>query len=333
MSDFFNRVRNVASGRPASSGVGTGGQIEPQVPPLKIEPKMSSPAPAPASVASGPPDILGIGPSVLQLAEFAAHAGTQTPLSLGILGPAGAGKSFALNRLLADISAYAAAATRQPGSPFIAQIAVARVDAAAPGEPATRIAAALFEALQQPGPDGRTYPALAEEASDAVTDPAEAARIARERLADARRRLDSEREALQEMNSRRVRVAESVLYEASGSRIDAHARTNRAKIESRLRGFGFTSGDPVATYKDLVRDVAENGGFIGRVRACLRALWGFRGQTRLIVYALIFFAIAWGIGEAQATRETWLGWLRSYEQMKTTAAWIEAHIGWLATAK
>ncbi len=339
MTDFFNRVRNVASGRPASA--------EPEFGAVQREPQFragqSNTEAANSNTSAGgnaqtalpdcAPDLLGISPAVRRLAETIAHSATSTPLAIGILGQAGAGKTFALNRLLANIAAFASSAARTPGSPFVAQTVIARVDAAGPGEAATRIAAALFEALHRAGPDGRSYPALAEEASEAVTDPVEAARIARERLSDARRRLDSEREALQEMNGRRNRLAESVLYEASGSRIDSHARANRASIESRLRGFGFTSGDPVATYKDLVRDVAENGGVTGRVRACLRAIWGFRGQTKLIVLALIFFAVAWGMGELQTTRTSWLGWLHGQEALKPATTWIENNIAWLATAK
>ncbi len=338
MTDFFTRVKNVASRRPASAEPELGAaQRERQIAAMQLEvsPANSNARATNAAAANtgNLPDLLGISPAIRRLAETIAHSATAPPLAIGILGQAGAGKTFALNRLLADIAAFASGAARSAGSPFVAQTVIARVDAAGPGEAATRIAAALFEALNRAGPDGRSYPALAQEASEAITDPVEAARIARERLADVRRRLDSEREALQEMTARRNRLAESVLYEASGSRIDSHARANRASIESRLRGFGFTSGDPVATYKDLVRDVAENGGILGRVRACLRAIWGFRGQTKLIVLALLFFGLAWGMGELQTTRPSWLGWLHGQEPLKPATTWIENNIGWLATAK
>ncbi len=344
MSDFLARVRNVTTGRTAPDH---GEAPEPHVPPLLMDPPAAPavehtqvlirkpPKPEPAAAVQTPAnaDLLGIAPAIRRVAELTAHAATKLPVTIGILGHAGTGKSFALRRMLDDIAAFAAGASRTASSPFVRHAVIARVDAAAPGEPATRIAAALFEALQNPAPDGRTYGALAEAASDAATDPAEAARHARERLVDARRRLDSEREALQDLNGRRLRIADSVLYEASGSKIDAHARAKRNSIESRLRSFGFISGDPVATYKDLVRDVSDKGGATGRFRATFRALWGFRGQTKLIVLAIIFFAIAWGIGEAQASRETWLGWLRGYDSLKTPTAWIESHISWLSIAK
>ena len=347
MSDFLNRVRNVAAGRPASDEHGQSElprdtQIvaphhDPNAPHAQALIPAAQPLPQAHAPAGSPPqpqaDLLGIGAAARRLAEIAAHAGTQTPLALGLVGQAGSGKSFALNRVLADICAFAAGSAKTQGSPFVARLLVARVDAAASGDPAAQIAAALYDALHRPAPDGQTYPLLAEEAAAAATDPAEAARLARERLADTRRRLDSEREALRDMNSRRARLAENVLYENAGSRIDAHARVNRNSIESRLRGFGFVSGDPVATYKDLVRDVAENDGIGGRIRAGLRAMWAFRGQTRLVVLALVFFAIAWGLGYAQSTQGSWLGWLKGQETLKSVVGPIEANVGWLGLAR
>lgn len=335
MTDFLNRVRNAATGGSANSAPDGEALREPLVPPLTIDPPAAPVAPHPPRTPAASPqdDLLGVGASVRRFAEFAAHGATQTPLTLGILGQAGAGKSFALNRLLRDVEGLASGASRQGSSPYVGQLVIARVDAAASGEPATRIAAALFDALHRPAPDGRTYPALAEEAAEAVTDPAEAARIARERLADTRRRLDTEREALREMNARRARVAESVLYETAGSRIDSHARVHRNAIESRLRGFGFYGSDPIATYKDLVRDISNTGGLSGRTRAFLRAVWGFRGQTRLIVLAILFFLLAFGIGEAQSRQDVWLGWLGKQESLKWLSSWASAHVGWLSLAK
>ncbi len=157
--------------------------------------------------------------------------------------------------------------TRSAGagsSPYLQNVVVARVDAAAAREPATALAASVFSALQASGGQAAQ---LAEDAAAAGADPADAARSASERLIDLRRRLDGERQTLRELSGRRARLSETVLYQSGGSRIDSWARANRSRIEGRLRAFGFESGDPVATYKDLVRDVSERRGIMGRVGA------------------------------------------------------------------
>ena len=57
----------------------------------------ASNAAEPAFAASA--DALGFDPAVRGLAELAAHRSAGSPLALGLLGPAGSGKSFALARL------------------------------------------------------------------------------------------------------------------------------------------------------------------------------------------------------------------------------------------
>ena len=138
-----------------------------------------------------------------------------------------------------------------------------------------------------------SYGALAHEAAQAVRDPHVAAREAAERVSEARHRLHAERQILHDLDGRRAKLAETVLYETAGSQVDAYARVNRSKIEARLRSFGFTQPDPLDAYRDLVRDVAE-AGQAGRFSVFLRALWAYRGQTKLLVAAVILFLAAWG---------------------------------------
>ena len=300
------------------------------VPGLHDEP----PVRAPAQSADAPPpssDVLGFDPAVRGLAELAAHRSAGVPLTLGLLGPAGSGKSFALARLIELVGAFSKAGGAA-SSPFVANIIVARVDAGAATDPATAVAAGVYSALQSAG--GQTA-ALAEDAAAAGADPVDAARSASERLIDPRRRLDSERRTLGELSGRRARLSETVLYQSSGSRIDSWARTNRSRIEGRLRAFGFTSGDPVATYKDLVRDVGENRGLLGRVTSFAHAMWAFRGQAKLLVLAAIFFLLAWALGLAQGSQSLWANWLSGQGAMgASTAAWINANgAGLFATAR
>ncbi len=287
------------------------------VPPANA-PLASAPEPAWAPSA----DALGFDPAVRGLAELAAHRSAGSPLTLGLLGPAGSGKSFALARLLELVSAYSNAAARG-GSPFVSNVLVARVDAGAGRDPATAIAASVFSAMQAAG--GKIS-ALAEDAATAGADPVDAARVASERLIDLRRRLDGERRTLSDLSGRRARLSETVLYQSGGSRIDSWARANRTKIEGRLRAFGFVSGEPVATYKDLVRDVADNRGVLGRISAFAHAMWAFRGQAKLIVLAVMFFLLAWALGLTQESQSMWSGWLaRQGDMGAKTAAWINAN--------
>jgi len=280
-------------------------------------------------------DAFGLDGALSGLAELAAHTGTSGALTIGVFGPAGSGKSFALNRLVAMVERLRdAAAKAGPKSPFISRLAVARIDAAkAQGNVANALAAAVFDALRKPSADG-AFAKFADEVAVGAIDPHAAARVASERLIELRRRLDAERQQLHELSGRKARLAETVLYQTSGSRIDSYARSNRGRIENRLRSFGFDSGDPVATYKDLVRDVAERGGLIGRVSTFLHAMWAFRGQTKLLVYAVVFYVLAWALGHAEASEPSWIAWLRGLgDNMQPTATFLQNNAGWLGTLR
>lgn len=296
---------------------------------LHTAPSVNADAPTDAQLASpaspvvgSSADALGFDPAVRGLAELIAHRSTSGPLALGLLGPAGSGKSFALARVLELVSEYSKAGARST-SPYTPDVVAARVDAGAGQDPATAVAASVFAAMQSVG--GK-FGALAEDAATAGADPVDAARVASERLIDLRRRLDGERRTLSDLSGRRARLSETVLYQSGGSRIDSWARANRTRIEGRLRAFGFVSGEPVATYKDLVRDVADNRGVMGRAAAFAHAMWAFRGQAKLLVLAVLFFLLAWALGLTQDSQSMWTGWLGGQGDMGAkTAAWINAN--------
>jgi hypothetical protein len=144
----------------------------------------------PAFASSG--DALGFDPAVRGLAELAAHRSAGSPLTLGLLGPAGSGKSFALARLIELVGAFSKAGANGD-SPYVPNVVVARVDAGSARDPATALAAGVFAAMQ--GAGGKMS-ALADDAATAGADPVDAARVASERLIDLRRRLDGERRTL-----------------------------------------------------------------------------------------------------------------------------------------
>lgn len=350
MPDFFLRSAEPEGGPDKPAGEQTSPQTSPIV---TIEPTApatglaSANAPLPESSPAAPgdtvlvytpdlpagPDALGNGTMLAGVAELLAHRRTTPPLTIGIFGGRGAGKSFALEQLLDRVKLLAAAAAGLgTKSPFLSRIVTVRVEAVrTTGDPATAIAAEIFRALNGGDAGGEPYAALAQEAAHAVRDPHVVAREANERLTEARHRLHAERQVLHDLDGRRAKLVETVLYELAGSNVDTYARVNRSRIEARLRAFGFTHGDPLATYRDLVRDVAEADGVSGRIATFLKALWTYRGQARLLVAALILLVLAWGCGRAGATQGVWLPWLHGTGEFGATIAnWIEANLGWLA---
>ncbi len=272
------------------------------------------------------PDALGTETLIHTIAKLAVHKHAETPFCIGILGAAGSGKSFALTRLTAVADALTDQAKTHGGSPYLPRLQVVKVDAAhLDGEPMTAIAGTLCAGLSQ------SAPRLVEEALRAVRDPHAAAIEAADRLDQAQRRLHVERDNLAEVEGRRARLFESVLYEVPGSQVDAYARTNRPRLASRLQAFGF-SGDPVLNYKDLVAGLASvqgPGGFIGLT---LRSLWAFKGQTRLLMTALILALIGSGLGWAIDHQSVWLSPMRSSnDTLVSVAAWFENHMGTIVT--
>jgi hypothetical protein len=268
-------------------------------------------------------DALGQAGALRPLAELAAHRDAETPLAIGLLGGPGSGKSFALASLLGDVEALSAAADET----MLRRIQIVKIDAASlDGEPAVALAAAVYDKL------GSAYPEFVREAAHAVRDPHVVAREAAQRLDDARRRLDAERQSLHEIENRRGRLTETVLFESAGSQVDTYARTNRGKIESRLASFGIT-GDPIANYKSMVRDIADAGGAMGRVGAALRAFWAFAGQGKLLVTALILFLAGVAFDNAVAQHDIWINSLASSGKgMMSLAHWLSAHMGALSFA-
>ncbi len=290
-----------------------------------IPPVVDRSAPFIADGRQGP-DLLDTSNAIRPLVEVIAHSESQMPMMIAVVGPSGAGKSFTLGRIVAGVEALGAAA-RAVSGPFLNEIVAVSIDAAALGrEPATAIASATYAALtRDAGEDGSNYAALADEAAHAGADPHAAASKAMERHDEARRRLETERQSREETDARRARLTEVVLFETPGSRIDAYARASRGRIEGRLRRFDLVSGDPVANFKDLVRDLAGAGGG-SRAGVALRALWAYRSQARLLFVAVIFFLLAFGA--LQLRNPAVAAWLTGLGAAGGSVAnWLTAHDG------
>ncbi|MEA2760057.1 MAG: hypothetical protein QOH65_2670 [Methylobacteriaceae bacterium] len=281
-----------------------------------------------AADAVGAPDALS--PALARLAELALHRGAETPVSIGLLGGPGSGKSSALAALVRRIEMLGKGGGA--GGPYVSQALVMQVSGHELGdEPEAVLAARLHQALE------RREPVFSQEcAADAVhstSDPRALARAANERLDQARSRLDTERQALEDVSTRRARLLDTVLYETAGSQVDAYARSRRSGIESALRAFGIAGPDPIRAYKDEVNGLAQGRGGSSRMGLALRSLWAYRGQTRYLVLAVMFLLIAWGFGYLERDH-AWLDSIRgSGETTRPVADWLQAHLTWLATLR
>jgi hypothetical protein len=262
------------------------------------------------------PDLLETGNAIRPVVELIAHRESQTPMMIAIVGPSGAGKSFALDRIVAGVENLNSASNGPR------PIVTAAIDATAiASDPITAVATSAYAALS------RDYLALADEAAHAGADPHVAASKALERHDEARSRLEAERHSRDELEARRARLSDIVLYETPGSRIDAYVRSSRGRIEALLRRFDLVSGDPISNFKDLVRDLASAGSG-SRVGVALRAIWTYRGQTRLLFTAVVFFALALGASELRSP--SFGSWLRGLGSFATAVAdWLTTHDDWI----
>ena len=87
------------------------------------------------------PDFAGVGDAMRPLAELCLAPGAETPFALGLVGSRGAGKSFALRRLIEKIESLAQAASKAATPAFLSKVVIARVDALAASSDGARISA------------------------------------------------------------------------------------------------------------------------------------------------------------------------------------------------
>ena len=269
-------------------------------------------------------DRLQRGGAASLLAEVAAHQQAETPLVLGVFGPAGSGKTQFLRQITECLAALSGAADAGTQSSSAFEIVSLTVDAAAGRDPTSALTSGVLAAL------GAHHPGLAEDAIYAASDPREAARLAEARVDALRRSLDAERQGLDDLAARRARLAETVLFDAAGSRVDTYARGHRGRIEARLRAFGLPTSDAMQTYKQLVRETAEASGPAIRTRMMLRSLWGFEGQGKLLATAIILAVVGVVTGLGAANQDTLSGWLASSgDRFAALTDWERSHLAWL----
>ena len=299
---------------------------DPDPSPAKLRPVQVVPAEAPpvfSSDAAGV-DRLQRGDAASLLAEVAAHPQAETPIVVGVFGPAGSGKTQFLRQITARLAPLSGAPDVGTPSPTAVEIVTVTVDAGAGREPIAALTSGVLAAL------GIRHPGLAEDAIYAASDPREAARLAEERVDALRRTLDAERQGLDDLAARRARLAETVLFDAAGSRVDTYARGHRARIEARLRAFGLPTSDAMQTYKQLVRETAEASGPASRTRMMLRSLWGFVGQGKLLAIAILLVVVGVAASFGAANQDTLAGWLASSgDRFAALTDWERSHLAWL----
>jgi hypothetical protein len=271
-------------------------------------------------------DALGVTGHLAILCELVLHADAETPLTIGLLGPPGCGKSYALTKLIRLIEALSARAAGGAGWPFISEIIVPRVDAAGlAGNPFTALAGALYTALSSAAPD------IAADAARAARDPRADASEMLERLYAARRKLEAERRALDETNASRARLPETLLDQI-GTQIDIYVRANEARIR-KLLSKARIAGDPVSAFKDMAGALADAEGFGQRAGFMLRAFAGFKGQRRLAGKAILLLMLGLALGLAAGGDTDWLRSLRAWPSSASIAEWLDAHSDLLANLR
>lgn len=289
--------------------------------PPMLAPK--SAAPVFLSDSADGADVLDAAVIVQPLAQLCVSGRVQTPLLAAIVGPPGAGKTFALKRLSQAIETFAGSAGA------LARVVVARVDASDGAEAPIALASAAYAALDcEPG--GVDYSTLIDESTHAGGDPLRAAKAASDRHDDIVRKLEAERTQRDEVEARAARLADALLFETPGSRIDVFARARRGAIDARLRRFDLAESDPAASYRDLVRDVASMGPG-GRAGVALRSIWAYRGQRKLLFWAIVAFVL--GVAASLLHEEAGLTAIRGVAvQLAPFADWIAAHADWFEKA-
>ncbi len=273
-------------------------------------------------------DLLNAGQIVQPLAQLCVTPQVQTPFLAAILGPSGAGKTFALRRLAQAIEQLSASPTAGIGN-VLQRVVLARVDASSGVEAPVAIASAAYAALDRE-PGGVDYSGLLDETGHAGGDPHRAARAASDRHDDLVRNLETERSQRDDIDAKRARLADTLAFDTPGSRIDVFARARRGTIEAQLRRFGFAGADVDSSYRNLARDVSTLGAG-GRAAVVIRSIWAYGSQARLLKWAIVAFVLGFAIRLLHG--ETALAAIgRGNDWLKPVADWIAAHGDWFDRA-
>jgi KAP family P-loop domain len=301
-------------------------------PPVSIAP------PPPAAPVRGEPiflgdsaegaDLLNAGQIVQPLAHLCVTREVQTPFLAGILGPSGAGKTFALRRLTQTIEQLSAASATGGGQ-ALPRVVLARVDASVRIEAPVAIAGAAYAALDR-APGGVDYSGLLDELRHAGGDPHRAASAASDRHDDLVRKLEGERAQRDEVEAKRARLADALAFDTPGSRLDVFARAHRGTIEAQLRRFGLAGTDADSSYRNLARDVSTISAG-GRVGVVIRSIWAYGSQARLLLWGIVAFVLAFILRFLHGQTAT-DAIEHGSDSLKPAGDWVAAHGDWFDRA-
>jgi len=272
-------------------------------------------------------DLLNAGQIVQPLAHLCVTPQVQTPFLAGILGPSGAGKTFALRRLTQTIEQLSGSATTSGQA--LQRVVLARVDASAGVEAPVAIASAAYAALDG-APAGVDYSGLLDEVRHAGGDPHRTARAASDRHDDLVRKLEGERVQRDEVEAKRARLADTLAFETPGSRLDVFARAHRGTIEARLRRFGLAGADADSSYRNLARDVSTLGAG-SRIGVVIRSIWAYGSQARLLLWGIFAFVLGFILRFLHGQTAT-DALEHGSESLKPAGDWVAAHGDWFDRA-
>src|ERR1700733_4348036 len=272
-------------------------------------------------------DLLNAGQIVQPLAHLCVAPQVQTPFLAAILGPSGAGKTFALRRLTQMIEQLSASATA--GGQALQRVVMARVDASIGVEAPVAIASAAYAALDHK-PGGMDYSGLLDDLRHAGGDPHRAASAASDRHDDLVRKLEAERAQRDEVEAKRARLADALAFDTPGSRIDVFARAHRGTIEAQLRRFGLAGVDADSSYRNLARDVSTLSAG-GQAGVFIRSIWAYGSQARLLLWGIVAFVLAFVLRFLHGQTAT-DAIEHGSDSLKPAGDWVAAHGDWFDRA-
>ena len=310
--------------------------LTPRAPAQSAAPPVSiAPPPPPAPSRAEPiflgdsadgADLLNAAQIVQPLAHLCVTPQVQTPFLAAILGPSGAGKTFALRRLAQMIEQLGASTA---SGQALRRVVMARVDASVGVEAPVAIASAAYAALDHK-PGGMDYSGLLDDLRHAGGDPHRAASAASDRHDDLVRKLEAERAQRDEVEAKRARLADALAFDTPGSRLDVFARAHRGTIEAQLRRFGLAGADADSSYRNLARDVSTMGAG-GRVGVVIRSIWAYGSQARLLLWGIVAFVLAFVLrflhGQTAADAIE-----HGSDSLKPAGDWVAAHGDWFDRA-